>query len=204
MTAPSHITVDLSRPDNSEYDKGQSPLIQALWYFFGLPLLRSYCIPISRVKCIILRLFGASIGKGVYIKPGVRVKFPWYLTVGDFCWLGEDLWIDNLAPVSIGSNVCVSQAAYLCTGNHDWSTPNMKLFCRSIVIEDGSWVGARSVVCPGVVIGAGAVVSAGSVVSKSIPRYEVWAGNPAAYVRGRRMSSQSISEKQERLLMAAR
>ena len=84
-----------------------------LWYFFGLPLLRSYYAPVSALKCAILRLFGANIGQGVYIKPGVRVKFPWYLAVGDYCWFGEDLWIDNLAPVTIGSNVCISQAAYV-------------------------------------------------------------------------------------------
>jgi putative colanic acid biosynthesis acetyltransferase WcaF len=182
-----YATVDLSQPDNSEYLKGRSLLVQALWYFFGLPLLRSYYAPVSALKCAILRLFGAKIGKGVYIKPGVRVKFPWYLAVGDFCWLGEDLWIDNLAPVTIGSNVCISQAAYVCTGNHDWTTPNMKLFRQPITIADGSWVGARAILCPGVAIGAGSVVAAGSVVSKSIPESQVWAGNPAAFVRERRL-----------------
>src|SRR5215469_9190399 len=189
MNAPSHRMVDLSRPDNSEYDKGRSLLVQALWYFLGLPLVRSYCIPISRVKCTILRLFGASIGKGVYIKPGVRVKFPWYLTVGDFCWLGEDLWIDNLAPVSVGSHVCVSQAAYLCTGNHDWTTPNMKLFRRPIVLRDGSWVGARATICAGVTLGEGAIATAGSVVTKDVLPYQICAGNPAVYVRSREVRS---------------
>ena len=177
--------VDLSQPDNSEYLRGRSVLVQALWYFFGLPLLRSYYVPVSALKCAVLRLFGAKIGKGVYIKPGIRVKFPWYLVVGDFCWLGEGLWIDNLAPVTIGSHVCISQAAYLCTGNHDWTTANMKLFRQPITIADGSWVGARATLCPGVAIGAGSVIAAGSVVSKSIPECEVWAGNPAAFVRER-------------------
>jgi putative colanic acid biosynthesis acetyltransferase WcaF len=194
--------VDLSQPDNSEYQKGRSLLVQALWYFVGLPLLRSYFVPASALKCAVLRLFGAKIGKGVYIKPGVRVKFPWYLTIGDFCWLGEDLWIDNLAPVTIGSNVCISQAAYVCTGNHDWTTPNMKLFRRPVAIEDGCWVGARATLCPGVVIGTGSVVAAGSVVSKSISEYQVWAGNPAAFVRERRLGSRLSGEHPERQLTA--
>lgn len=199
-----YAKVDLSQPDNSEYVKGRPLLVQALWYFFGLPLLGSYYVPVSALKCAVLRLFGAKIGKGVYIKPGIKVKFPWYLTVGDFCWLGEDLWIDNLSPVTIGSNVCISQAAYFCTGNHDWTTPNMKLFRKPITVEDGSWVGARAILCPGVVIGAGSVIAAGSVVTKSISECEVWAGNPAAFVRERRLGSNLKGNNSERRLTAVR
>jgi putative colanic acid biosynthesis acetyltransferase WcaF len=177
--------VDLSQPDNSDYDKGRPFWVMALWHFLGSPLVRSNLIPVSAVKCGVLRLFGAKIGRGVYAKPGLRVKFPWYLTVGDHCWLGEDAWIDNLAPVTIGSHVCVSQAAYLCTGNHDWTVPNMKLFRRPIVLEDGSWVGARATVCPGVTLREGAIAAAGSVVTRDIPEHEIWAGNPAVYVKAR-------------------
>jgi putative colanic acid biosynthesis acetyltransferase WcaF len=177
--------VDLSRPDNSDYQVGRSHAIWALWHFVGFPIVRSNLMPISRVKVAVLRLFGARIGRGVYLKPGIKVKFPWYLTLGDHCWIGEDAWIDNLAPVTIGSHVCVSQAAYLCTGNHDWTTPNMKLTRRPIVLGDGSWVGARAIVSPGVTLGIGAVAAAGSVVTKDIPPYEIWAGNPAVYVKSR-------------------
>lgn len=182
---PVQLRVDLSRPDNSEYDKGRSFLTMALWHFFGAPLVRSNLVPVSAIKCAVLRLFGAKIGRGVYAKPGLRVKFPWYLTVGDHCWLGEDAWIDNLCPVTIGSHVCISQAAYLCTGNHDWTAPNMRLFRLPIELKDGSWVGARATICPGVTLGAGAIAAAGSVVNKDIPPYQVWSGNPAAFVRSR-------------------
>lgn len=179
------VKVDLSRPDNSEYDKGRSAFVIALWHFFGAPLVRSNWIPVSAFKCAVLRLFGARIGRGVYAKPGLKVKFPWYLSIGDHCWLGEDAWIDNLAPVIIGSHVCVSQAAYLCTGNHDWTAANMKLFRRPIVLKDGSWVGARATLCPGVTLHEGAIAAVGSVITKDIPAYEVWAGNPASFVRHR-------------------
>lgn len=180
--------VDLSIPDNSEYAVGRSRFVWACWHFIGSPLLRSNLLPFAALKAAVLRLFGARIGRGACLKPGIRVKFPWYLTIGDHCWIGEDVWIDNLAPVHIGSNVCVSQAAYFCTGNHDWKTTNLKLFRRPIVLEDGSWVGARATVCPGVTIGAAAVLSAGAVVSGDIPPYEVWGGNPAAFLRRRTFS----------------
>jgi len=180
--------IDLSRPDNSEYVKGRGFPIRTLWYFIGSPLVESAWLPVPACKVWLLRLFGARIGSGVYIKPRVRIKFPWYLTVGDHCWLGEDLWIDNLAQVTIGSHVCASQGAYLCTGNHDWTTPDMKLFRRPITLRDGSWVGAKAVVCPGVVVGTGAVVTAASVATKNIPDFEIWAGNPARYLRRREIA----------------
>jgi len=183
--APSQI--DLSVPDNTELVRGAPLLVEAAWYFCGLPLLRSHWITSSSFRSRLLRLFGAKIGKGVYIKPGLRVKFPWYFDVGDHTWLGEDLWVDNLAQVTIGPHCCISQGAYLCTGNHDWSAPDMRLFRKPIRCERGSWVGARSVVCPGVTLRAGAIAAAGSVITRDIPTMEVHAGNPAGFVRRREL-----------------
>ncbi len=181
--------IDLRSPDNAELVRGVPLWIEALWYFFGLPLLASHLITSSAFRRWLLRLFRAKIGSRVYIKPGLRVKFPWYLEVGDFTWLGEDLWIDNLASVRIESHCCVSQGAYLCTGNHDWSSPNMRLFRRPIVCERGSWVGARATLCPGVTVGAGAIVTAGSVVTKDVPAMEIHTGNPARFSRKRRLNT---------------
>jgi putative colanic acid biosynthesis acetyltransferase WcaF len=183
--------VDLSKPDNSDYVKSRSSFVWAIWHFLGAPLLRSNLLPISALKCIVLRLFGAKVGRGVYIKPGVNVKFPWHLEIGDYCWVGEGAWIDNLAPVTIGSHVCISQGVYLCTGNHDWKSPNMKLFLRPIILQNGCWIGAKATICPGVKVSTGSVIAVGSVLTKDIPSYQVWAGNPAHYVRDRIVNSQS-------------
>jgi putative colanic acid biosynthesis acetyltransferase WcaF len=177
--------VDLSQPDNSDYVVGRSKLTWSLWHFFGSPIVRSNLLPFPALKAAVLRFFGASIGAKAHIKPGVKVKFPWYLTIGDYCWIGEDVWIDNLAPVIIGSHVCISQMAYLCTGNHDWKSANMKLFRRPIRLGDGCWVGARSTVCPGVTIGPSAIAAVGAIVTQDIPAEEVWAGNPARFIRKR-------------------
>ncbi len=179
--------IDLSCPDNTGLVRGAPLWVEALWYFLALPMLRSHLITSSAFRCSLLRMFGAKVGRGVYIKPGLRVKFPWYLEIGDCSWLGEDLWIDNLARVKIESHCCLSQGAYLCTGNHDWSAVNMRLFCRPIICSRGSWVGAKAIVCPGVEIGAGAIVTAGSVVTKSVPGMEIHAGNPAKFVKYRQL-----------------
>jgi putative colanic acid biosynthesis acetyltransferase WcaF len=181
------VIPDLSTFDNSWYTPGRGRWIQALWFFLGLPLLRCRMIPGSGFRRRLLRLFGAGIGRGVVIKPGVRVKYPWLFQVGPHSWIGEDAWIDNLATVSIGGNVCISQGAYLCTGNHDWADPAFGLMAEPIVLESGCWIGARAVVCPGVTVGECGIAAAGSVVARDIGAFEIHAGNPAACVRFRRI-----------------
>ena len=179
------MPVDLSTFDNSWYSPGRPTWVQCLWFFLGLPLLRSSCIPSSALRRCLLRLFGARIGQGVVIKPGVRIKYPWLLQVGDHTWIGEDAWIDNLAPVQLGSNVCISQGVYLCTGNHDWTDPSFGLMVHPIVIHDGAWLGAKAVVGPGVEVAEFAIASAGSVVTRNLEAATIYAGNPAAAVRMR-------------------
>ena len=153
-----------------------------LWFCFGSFLLSSRSIPGSYWRVILLRLFGAKIGSGCRIKPGFRVKSPWRLNVGSSCWLGEDVWIDNLAPVSIGDSVCISQGAYLCTGNHDYRSPNFDLLVGPIVVESEVWIAAQAVLAPGTRICETAVVGIGSVVSGLIPKGAVVRGNPSVRV----------------------
>lgn len=184
--------LDLSHFDNSWYYPGRSRVIQALWFFIGLALLRSPWIPLSGARVQLLRLFGAQVGRGVVIKPGVRVKYPWLLTIGDHVWIGEDAWIDNLAKVTIDSHVCISQGANLCTGNHDWSDPSFGLILKPITLKSGSWVGARAVVAPGVTLGENAIATAGAVVYKSIPPNEIHSGNPAVFHRHRVLTSVAV------------
>lgn len=188
---------DLSLYGNSSYSSGRSRLVAALWFFVGLPLLRLQLQPISFARSFLLRLFGASIGSNVVIKPGVRVKYPWHLSISANTWIGEDVWIDNLTSVTIGANVCISQGAYLCTGNHDWSDPAFGLEVKPIIVEDGSWIGARALICPGVRMGRCAVAAAGSVVTRNIPGFEIHAGNPAGFVKNRQFRNLASSPDME-------
>ncbi|WP_414550977.1 WcaF family extracellular polysaccharide biosynthesis acetyltransferase [Anabaena sp. CCY 0017] len=169
------------------YTPGAPYWKQLLWYFLGSPLVESPWFPISSVKVGILRFFGASIGEGVRIKPGVRVKFPWRLNLGDYVWIGEDTWIDNLADVTIESHACISQGVYLCTGNHDWSHPNFELKISPIYIQESSWIAAKSVIGPGVTVGKGAVLTLGGVAAKSLAPMTIYAGNPAQPIKERKL-----------------
>ncbi len=166
-------------------DRGRPFLIEALWYLIKCALFLTPLPVPSGIKTIVLRWFGARIGKGVVIKPRVNIHFPWKLSVGDHTWLGEEVFILNMEPVSIGSHCCISQRAFLCTGNHDYRQPEMPYRNQPIVIEDGAWIGAQSFVGPGVTIGSETVLSAASVAIRSQPAQMVCAGNPAAPVKRR-------------------
>lgn len=193
----------LSEFDNKTYQPGRPLWVQALWFFAGAPLLSWKLLPSSGFRCALLRLFGARMGHGVVIKPGARVKYPWRLTVGTSCWLGEDCWIDNIANVSVGDNVCLSQGAYLCTGNHDWSDPRFRLIATPIVVHDGAWVGAKAVLAPGVVVNECAVVTIGSVVVRDVPAYEIHSGNPARFLRRRQLAPDANNSIDHRELLAS-
>ena len=126
------------------------------------------------------RAFGATIGRGVTMRPGLKVKLPWKLSVGDFSMIGEDVWIDNLH--SRGDwRQCVLLAGlpYLCTGNHDWSSPTFAYRLAEISINEGAWIGARAFVGPGVTVGDCGIVTAGSVCTRSVNPFKVVVGNPA-------------------------
>jgi putative colanic acid biosynthesis acetyltransferase WcaF len=169
------------------YTPGASYGKQLLWYFLGDLIVRSYWLPFSGLKVWLLRCFGAQIGQQVRIKPGVRVKFPWKLTIGDYVWIGENAWIDNVASVTLESHICISQNVYLCTGNHDWSHPDFKLVPASIQIQEGSWIAAKAVIGPGVTVGKGAVLCLGSVTGRSLQPMTIYAGNPAQPIKERKI-----------------
>ena len=166
----------------ADWNPGASLPVRTLWFCAGVPLLSSRCLPGSAWRVALLRAFGARIGSGCRLKPGLRVKFPWRLQVGQACWLGEDAWLDNLAPVTLGDRVCLSQGAYLCTGNHDFRSPGFDLLLGPITIGSDAWLAARSVLAPGTQIGPGAVVALGAVVSGSVPAGAIVRGNPAVVV----------------------
>lgn len=177
--------VHLCQYQNRWYQPGRSMGWRALWMFLGQPLFRSIWFPSSNLRCRLLRLFGARIGKRVVIRQGVIVKYPWHLIVGNDCWIGEQVWIDNLTTVRLGSDVCLSQGVYLCTGNHDWSDPAFGLRVSGIEIKDSAWAGAKSILLPGSGLGEAAICAAGSVVSEAISAYQIVAGNPARLRRTR-------------------
>jgi putative colanic acid biosynthesis acetyltransferase WcaF len=181
----SYLSMHLDHYSVGNYSPGASFVKQVLWYFIGDWLVQAPWLPLPAFKVNLLKLFGCNIGRGVNIKPHVKIKFPWRLSLGDYVWLGEHCWIDNLAEVTIESHVCISQNAYLCTGNHDWNKPNFDLIIAPIYIEQGCWIGANVVVGPGVRLKEGAVLTLGTVATCSLEPMTIYAGNPCMPIKKR-------------------
>jgi putative colanic acid biosynthesis acetyltransferase WcaF len=150
------------------YDKGRGFLAQALWVATSELIFTKVWCP-NRLRCAILRWFGAHIGAGVLIRHRVRVQWPWKLSIGDNSWVGTDTELYNLDDIVIGADVVISQRVYLCTGSHDRWSPTFAFDNGPIVIEAGAWVCARSTVLRGVTIGANSVVGATSLVTTDVP-----------------------------------
>jgi putative colanic acid biosynthesis acetyltransferase WcaF len=178
-------TSNLSKFSNAWYNPGASILKQAFWYCVSAVIFKTYLFPFSELKTWLLGVFGARIGWNVNIKPSVNIKYPWRLSVGNNTWIGEKVWIDNLDEVVIGSNVCVSQGALLLCGNHNYKKETFDLVTGKITLEDGVWVGAMSIVCPGVTCKSHAVLTAGSVAAHDLEPYGIYRGNPAVLARQR-------------------
>lgn len=149
------------------YDIGRGKLIQALWLFVSGALFVRWWCP-ARLRVVILRAFGATIGEDVLIRHRVRIHWPWKLSVGDATWIGEGAWLLNLEPITIGSNVCISQDALLCTGSHDRRSETFEFDNAPILVEDSAWIAARATILRGVSIGAGATVGAGALVNRNL------------------------------------
>lgn len=178
--------VNLSKFENSHYNPG-SWIKRFIWYCKNAVLLKSSLPWPNSFKIFALRFFGAKIGKGVIIKPCINIKYPWFLEIGDNVWIGEEVWIDNLGKVKIGNNVCLSQGAMLLCGNHNYKKETFDLIVGDITLEDGVWVGAQAVVCPGVVMKSHSILSVGSVLTKDAEPYGIYQGNPAELVKHRKI-----------------
>lgn len=177
---------ELSKYNNTWYQPGNK-LKQILWFFINAMLIKPSWNGFSGMKIMVLKLFGAEIGTGVVIKPKVNVKYPWKLRVGDYSWIGEDVWIDNLSDVSIADNVCISQGAMLLCGNHNYQKDTFDLITKPIILEEGVWVGAKSIVCPGVTLKSHSILSVGSVANRDLDPYCIYKGNPAIKVKDRKI-----------------
>jgi putative colanic acid biosynthesis acetyltransferase WcaF len=183
------LKTQLNKFTNNWYTSGASKPKILLWYFVNLMFFTSRWLPVSAIKVALLRIFGAQVGRGVVIKPAVNIKYPWRLKIGNHVWIGEQVWIDNLENVEIGDHVCISQGAMLLCGNHNYKKSTFDLMVGKIILEEGTWIGAQTVVCPGVVCKSHAILTVGSVATSELKAYTIYQGNPAKAIKERVISN---------------
>jgi putative colanic acid biosynthesis acetyltransferase WcaF len=175
---------DLSKFDNAGYNPG-NPFKRGGWFLVNVCVMQNRMNPFSGLRVFVLKIFGAKVGRGVVIKPNVNIKYPWKLEIGNNVWIGEKVWIDNLGEVKIGDNVCLSQGAMLLCGSHNYKKVEFDLIVGDINLEEGVWIGAHSVVCPGVSCKSHSILSVNSVAVKTLEAYTIYQGNPAVEMRKR-------------------
>ena len=149
------------------YDKGRGIAWQASWFATQNLVFSRWWFP-RRFRPALLRAFGAHVGDNVTIRHRVRVLWPWKLSVGRDTWIGEDAWLLNLEPIEIGSDVCISQGVFLCTGSHDRHSTDFRYDNGPITIADGVWLAAQSLVLRGVTVGTATTVGARAVVTHDV------------------------------------
>jgi len=165
--------------------RGRSEILCQLWWLVQAFLFAPSPQFMYGWRRFLLRAFGARIGRGVIIRPSVRVTYPWKLCVGDYAWVGDQVDLYTLGEISIGAHVVVSQRSYLCTGSHDPASRSFRIFSKPIVVEEGAWIATDVFVAPGVTIGRNALVGARSSVFADVKPSLVYMGTPAKPVRER-------------------
>ena len=176
---------NLSTYKTPEGFRGRSKITVQLWWIVQATLFR--CSPqfMYGWRRFLVRCFGAKIGKKVIIRPSVKITYPWKLQIGDYSWVGDDVSLYTLGPITIGSHAVISQKVYLCTGTHDYNSSDFKILSQPISIEDKCWLATDVYVAPGVTIHKGTVVGARSSVYADLLPNKVCVGNPAKPIKDR-------------------
>jgi putative colanic acid biosynthesis acetyltransferase WcaF len=179
------------------YNKERPFINRMLWHYISAIVFESAFFPFYGIKVKILRWFGAKVGENVELKPGVRIKYPWKLELGDYVWIGQDVWLDCLEKITIGSNVLISQGTYVCAGAHDWNDPGLGGIVKPIVIEDGVWLCAHTRIVLGITIAEDCVIRMGAVVEQSTEPNGIYQGVPAQRVGERKIRDYPGPKREE-------
>lgn len=167
---------------------------RVLWTIINHTIFRCLCHwRLYFLKNSLLRLFGAKLPNHTNIYSSCTIYAPWNLTMGLHSTIGPNTIIYNKAPITIGSNVTISQYSHLCSASHDITTINHALICSPITICDKVWIAADALIGPGVTIGEGAVVGARAAVFKDVEPWTVVGGNPAKFIKKRMIKDEKES-----------
>lgn len=177
-------TIPLKNAGNANAIRTRSKLYELTWTIVEFLIITNPLQISSRLRIRVLKFFGANVGSGAIIRPRVRIKYPWKLSIGNDCWIGEGVWIHNQDFVTIESDVVLSQESFITTGSHNTSI-DMSLETSPVIVKQGAWITSRSMILKGVIIGRNAIITPNSVCHKSIPDNAVYGGNPIKFIKNR-------------------
>lgn len=163
--------------------RGRSGLTVQLWWFVQAIFFRPSPQFLYGWRRLLLRLFGAKIGRKVIIRPSCQITYPWKIEIGDYSWIGDEVVLYSLGTITIGKNSIVSQRSYICTGSHDYTKIDFPIYALPIHIGDSCWVATDAFVGPGVTLCDEVILGARSSVYKPVDQKGLYLGNPAQKVK---------------------
>ena len=167
----------------------KSKLERLIWVIFNNLIFQFLYGPyLNNFRIFILKMFGAKIGKGCKISNSSRIWIPKNLVIKDYVAIGPFTDIYNIANITLGNKVTVSQYSYLCTGTHNYMSFSNELITKKIIVEDLVWIAAGAFIGPGVKIGKGSLIGARSVVTKNCDSFRIYAGNPCKEIKKRKIN----------------
>lgn len=165
--------------------RGKSKITVQLWWICYAILFRPSPQVLYSWRRFLLKLFGAKIGKNVIIRPTAQITYPWKVSIGDYSWIGDEVVLYSLGDIEIGSNSVISQRSYICTGTHDYTSDDFRIYSEKITIGNKCWLATDVYVAPGVTINNNTVVGARSSVFKDLPEGKICLGSPAKPIKNR-------------------
>jgi len=167
---------------------------RVFWSLVANTLFRYSPKPMHVWRSFLLRLFGAHVGRGVHVYPGVKIWAPWNLVLGDECGIASGVILYSQGKIEVGKRSVISQGAHLCAGTHDHTKIGFPLVTKPIYIGDQVWVAAEAFIHPGVTIGNGAVVGARSVVASDQPEWMICSGFPCQPIKKRVLTGEKQTQ----------
>jgi putative colanic acid biosynthesis acetyltransferase WcaF len=156
-----------------------------IWNVTWLFLCRWTPAPLHAWRAMVLRLFGAKIGKTNFIYPNCKIWAPWFLETEDVVTIGPGVEVYNPGGVYLGHHSILSQDAYVCGATHDYNSIDFTYVKKRIIIEQYAWICSKAIVLPGVHCYEGSVLGAGAITSKDLDQWSVYGGNPAKRIKSR-------------------
>lgn len=164
-------------------------ILRVAWATCWLILARFTPPPLHPWRRLVLRAFGARIGRGARIHGSARIWLPGNLALGNDVLIGPEAQIYNQGTITIGARSVISQRAFLCASSHDVCDPEFQLVLRPITIGEQCWIAAEAFVGPGVSVGDRAVIGARAALFGDAAADVIYSGNPAQPLRARNLRS---------------
>jgi putative colanic acid biosynthesis acetyltransferase WcaF len=162
-------------------------VIRTLWNLTWLALAAWTPPPMFAWRRLLLRLFGARIAPTALVYGSTRIWFPENVELGNYVQIGPRATLYSMAKIVVEDYAFVSQGAHLCCGSHDIESPYFQTIAKPIRVKRRAWVAAEAFVGPGVTIGEGSVLGARGVAFRDLDAFGVYAGNPAKFIKPRRV-----------------